>query len=302
MIKIENQWLEISINTPSELVEPFTQILIKNIGQNFSVERDVDFNPDEGEIIDSKSWVRIKAWIPNDDTLNHKKNSIDVSHKLLNHIIKLPNINYKYVSTNDWKNQKFDPIEIGKNLVILPTKDYENKYKNKKKIYLEPGLAFGTGHHPTTKMCIEELEKRIHVKDTVLDVGCGSGILMIAAQVLGASVSYGIDIDDDAINSAKNNIKIAGYEKDTFLANTKLSESNFPEKFDLVMANIASKVLIEISPELISFLNKKSTLIISGILGDKITDVTKSFEKSGGKVISIRSIDAWHVSIIKKDS
>ncbi len=284
------------------MVEPFTQILIKNIGQNFSVERDVDFNPDEGEIIDSKSWVRIKAWIPNDDKLNHKKNSIDVSHKLLNHIIKLPNINYKYVSTNDWKNQKFDPIEIGKNLVILPTKDYENKYKNKKKIYLEPGLAFGTGHHPTTKMCIEELEKRIHVKDTVLDVGCGSGILMIAAQVLGASVSYGIDIDDDAINSAKNNIKIAGYEKDTFLANTKLSESNFPEKFDLVMANIASKVLIEISPELISFLNKKSTLIISGILGDKITDVTKSFEKSGGKVISIRSIDDWHVSIIKKES
>ena len=284
------------------MVEPFTQILIKNIGQNFSVERDVDFNPDEGEIIDSKSWVRIKAWIPNDDTLNHKKNSIDVSYKLLNHIIKLPNINYKYVSTNDWKNQKFDPIEIGKNLVILPTKDYEDKYKNKKKIYLEPGLAFGTGHHPTTKMCIEELEKRIHVKDTVLDVGCGSGILMIAAQVLGASVSYGIDIDDDAINSAKNNIKIAGYEKDTFLANTKLSESNFPEKFNLVMANIASKVLIEISPELISFLNKKSTLIISGILGDKITDVTKSFEKSGGKVISIRSIDDWHVSIIKKES
>ncbi|MBR91588.1 MAG: hypothetical protein CL903_02185 [Dehalococcoidia bacterium] len=300
MIKIENQWLEISINTPSEFVEPFTQILIKNIGENFSVERDVDYNPDEGEIIDPNSWVRIKAWMPADDTLEVKKNSIDVSHKLLNQIIKLPNIDYKYVSINDWKNQKFDPIEIGKNLVILPTKDYENKFRNKKKIYLEPGLAFGTGHHPTTKMCIEELEKRIHIKDTILDVGCGSGILMIAAQVLGASKSYGIDIDDDAINSAKNNIKNAGYENDTFLANTKLSETNFPKKFDLVMANIASKVLIEISSELISLLSKKSTLIISGILGDKINDVIKSFELSGGKVINTRSIDSWHVSIIKR--
>ena len=131
---IKNQWLEISINTPSEYVEPFTQILIKNIGDNFSVERDVDYNPDEGETIYPNSWVRINAWIPTDDTLEVKKNSIDVSHKLLNHIIKLPNIDYKYVSTNDWKNQKFDPIEIGKNLVILPTKDYKNKFKNKKKI------------------------------------------------------------------------------------------------------------------------------------------------------------------------
>ena len=274
--------------------------MIKNIGQNFSVERDVNFNPDEGEIVDLNSWVIIKAWITNDETLEEKKNSIDVSHKLLNYIIKLPSIDYKYVSTNDWKNQKFDSIEIGKDLVILPTKNHKNKYKNKKKIYLEPGLAFGTGHHPTTKMCIEELEKRIHLKDTILDVGCGSGILMIAAQVLGASKSYGIDIDNDAINSAKNNIKIAGYENDTFLAKTKLSETNFPKKFDLVMANIASKVLIEISSQLVSLLNKKSTLIISGILGDKINDVTKSFEVSGGKVINTRSIEDWHVSIIKK--
>ena len=238
--------------------------------------------------------------MPADDTLEVKKNSIDVSHKLLNHIIKLPNIDYKYVSINDWKNQKFDPIEIGKNLVILPTKDYENKFRNKKKIYLEPGLAFGTGHHPTTKMCIEELEKRIHIKDTILDVGCGSGILMIAAQVLGAGKSYGIDIDDDAIHSAKNNIRNAGYENDTFLAKAKLSETKFPKKYDLVMANIASKVLIEISSELISLLSKKSTLIISGILGDKINDVIKSFELSGGKVINTRSIDSWHVSIIKR--
>ena len=181
----------------------------------------------------------------------------------------------------------------------MPTKDYKNKFKNKKKIYLEPGLAFGTGHHPTTKMCIEELEKRIHIKDTILDVGCGSGI-MIAAQVLGAGKSYGIDIDDDAIHSAKNNIRNAGYENDTFLAKAKLSETKFPKKYDLVMANIASKVLIEISSELISLLNKNSTLIISGILGDKINDVIKSFEVSGGKVINTRSIDSWHVSIIKR--
>tara|TARA_Y100000996_G_C22469227_1_gene621383 strand:- start:48 stop:500 length:453 start_codon:yes stop_codon:yes gene_type:complete len=147
-------------------------------------------------------------------------------------------------------------------------------------------------------MCIEELEGEINKKDTILDVGCGSGILMIAAQVLGSGISYGIDIDNDAINSAKKNIKISGFEKQTYLAKGKISETNFPKKFDLIVANIASKVLIDISSELISLLKNKSKLIVSGILGDKINDVVKSFELNGGKITKIRTLDNWHVCII----
>ncbi len=151
-------------------------------------------------------------------------------------------------------------------------------------------------------MCIEELEEIINVKDTILDVGCGSGILMIAAQVLGANTSYGIDIDNDAINSAKNNIRISGYEKQTYLTHGKISEINFPKKFDLILANIASKVLLDISSDLISLLKKNSKLIVSGILGDKIHDVTKSFELNGGKITKTRTLDSWHVCTIMRKS
>jgi ribosomal protein L11 methyltransferase len=295
------RWLQISIKSPPEYVEPLTHLFNIHGEGSASVERQGGFNPDEGESPDPTAWVTIRGWLPVDTTTESRKTAIDVGLRLIRHLVDLPKVEELEVSDSEWRNQKFEPIRVGTNLVIVPRSTVFHANPTDVVIELEPGLAFGTGHHPTTLMCLEEIEKIVKPGDKFLDVGCGSGVLSIAALALGAAHSTGLDIEDDAVISANANLSAAGFSnKFTILAGS-IPHDHVPDRgFDVVGANIAANVLIALAQPLIDSVSDQGVIITSGVLDTRLDDVISAFKKVGGEVESSRMIEDWTSTRIKR--
>ncbi|MBC8453161.1 MAG: 50S ribosomal protein L11 methyltransferase [Chloroflexi bacterium] len=288
------RWLQLSIKAPPEYVEPLTHLFNIHGEGSASVERPGGFNPDEGESPDPTAWVTIRGWLPLDPTTESRKTAIDVGVRLIRYLVDLPEIEAIEVSDEDWRNQKFEPIKVGQNLVIVPrSAEYESKPSDII-IELEPGLAFGTGHHPTTLMCLEEIEKVVKPGDRFLDVGCGSGVLSIAALALGAKRAVGLDIESDAVASSLANLAEAGFTEQSTVLEGSIPHDQVPNgEFDVVGANIAANVLIALAEPLIASVTDEGVIITSGVLETRLDDVVAAFEAVGGEVQSSRKIEDW---------
>lgn len=181
---------------------------------------------------------------------------------------------------NNWKKYFF-PIPVGEKLLIRPTWRDEYDAGERKVINIDPGMAFGTGNHETTRLCLACLEKYITEGKTILDVGCGSGILSIAGILLGCSSAFGVDIDPTAVRTAKENAEVNNVtDKCEFVA------GNLTDKvqgtYDVVVANIVADAIIMLSKDVRQFMNEDSVYIMSGIIEsrcDEVIDaVTKDFD------------------------
>lgn len=179
---------------------------------------------------------------------------------------------------NNWK-QYFQPTPIGEKLLIRPT--WRDKYEAGDRIVinLDPGLAFGTGTHETTSLCLSVLEKVVTQDKTILDVGCGSGILAIAALLLGAKTGVGVDIDELAVKTARENAELNNVS-DKFTA----IQGNFTEKvegkFDIVVANIVADAIMFLSKGVTDFMKKDSVYIMSGIIDTRVDEVVESVSEN----------------------
>lgn len=179
---------------------------------------------------------------------------------------------------NNWK-QYFQPTPIGEKLLIRPT--WRDKYEAGDRIVinLDPGLAFGTGTHETTSLCLSVLEKVVTQDKTILDVGCGSGILAIAALLLGAKMGVGVDIDELAVKTARENAELNNVS-DKFTA----IQGNFTEKvegkFDIVVANIVADAIMFLSKGVTDFMKKDSVYIMSGIIDTRVDEVVESVSEN----------------------
>ena len=297
------RWLQLSIKAPPEYVEPLTHLFNIHGEGSASVERLGGDNPDEGETPDPTAWVTIRGWLPVDPTTTSRKTAIDVGVRLIRYLVDLPEIAEIEVSDDEWRNQTFEPIRIGSNLVIVPRSTEFRSKSTDVVVELEPGLAFGTGHHPTTLMCLEEIEKVLKPGDRFLDVGCGSGVLSIAALALGAEFAVGLDIEYDAVTSSKANLAEAGYsDKSMILAGSIPHEEVKDGGFDVVGANIAANVLIMLAGPLIASVAKDGVIITSGVLDTRLEDVLAAFEAVGGRVESSRKIEDWTATrIVRSD-
>ena len=295
------RWLQISIKAPPEYVEPLTHLFNIHGEGSASVERQGGFNPDEGESPDPTAWVTIRGWLPLNTTTKSRKTAIDVGVRLIRHLVDLPKIEELEVSDSEWRNQTFEPIRVGTNLVIVPRSTVFQANPTDVVIELEPGLAFGTGHHPTTLMCLEEIEKVVKPGDRFLDVGCGSGVLSIAALALGADHSTGLDIEYDAIISSNANLAAAGFSNKFTNLLGSIPHDHVPNKgFDVVGANIAANVLIELAQPLIDSVSDHGVIITSGVLETRLNEVISAFKKVGGMVESSRMIEDWTSTRIKR--
>lgn len=297
------RWLQLSIKAPPEYVEPLTHLFNIHGEGSASVEREGGFNPDEGEQPDPTAWVTIKGWLPLDPTTESRKTAIDVGVRLIRHLVELPDIEEVEVSDDEWRNQKFEPIKIGQHLVIVPRSSKYDSQPSDVIIELEPGLAFGTGHHPTTLMCLEEIEKVIKPGDRFLDVGCGSGVLSIAALALGAKHAVGLDIEDDAVISSKANLAEAGFSAHSTILSGSIPHDQVPNKgFDVVGANIAANVLISLAEPLLASVADNGVIITSGVLDVRLDEVVAAFKAVGGEVQTSRQIEDWTATQITRAS
>ncbi len=175
---------------------------------------------------------------------------------------------------NNWKKY-FKPLVVGKNLLIRPSW-YENYDANGRTVLnIDPGLAFGTGGHETTKLCLEMCEKYMQKGDSVLDVGCGSGILGIASLLLGAKEAVGVDIDEKAVDTARDNAEINGVS-DRFTAICGSFTEKVEGKYDIVLANIVADAIMFLSKGIKDFMKPDAVYVMSGIIDTRADEVKSS--------------------------
>ena len=202
---------------------------------------------------------------------------------------------------NNWK-QYFHPMPVGEKLLIRPVWEEEYEPNGRRVLDIEPGLAFGTGSHPTTKLCLETLEKYINEDSKVLDIGCGSGILSIASLLLGAKSAFGVDIDALAVKTALDNAKKNGFEPPVFDAVQGNLSDKVSEKYNVIVANIVADIIIQFNTQVNEFLSDNGIYITGGIIESREDEVLMSFAQNGFKVVQRFEEKGWLVFVLKKET
>ncbi|WP_136413158.1 MULTISPECIES: 50S ribosomal protein L11 methyltransferase [Oxalobacteraceae] len=275
-------WTEIVIEVARDQAEALSDALMDAGALSVSVE-----DADEGTEAErplfgepgmepaEAAWERSRVVALADEDADHA--SI-VSQAAAACGIATPNYSLRPVAEQDWvrlTQSQFEPIHIGKNIWVVPSW-HDAPDPNGLVLELDPGLAFGTGSHPTTRLCMEWLEAHAPQGLTVLDYGCGSGILAMVAKKLGAAQVIGVDIDPQAIESARYNSERNHCEIDYYLPE-EFATSSHPQRFDIVVANILSSPLKLMAPMLTSRVAAGGKLVLSGILARQADEVAAAY-------------------------
>lgn len=224
--------------------------------------------------------------------LTHLQQNIDMTYQIL----------YHDIDEQDWSEswkQYFFTEKITDTIVIKPSwREYAPK-PGEMILEIDPGMAFGTGTHPTTRMCIALIEKYIQRKDTFLDIGTGSGILMVAAAKLGADQMTGIDNDEVAVSVARQNLLKNNIAPDSYELKTGDLVSNVSGQFSLITANILSEIIVHLLDDIHHVVKKDSIFICSGIIEPRRTMVEEKLRAKGFEIIDVQIDDEW-VAIASK--
>lgn len=212
------------------------------------------------------------------------------------------NIVVRLTDDEDWENNwkiYYKPLEIGERLLIRPSWE-QAKDTGRTVLSLDPGMAFGTGSHHTTRMCLEFLEKTVKDGDDMIDLGCGSGILSIGALLLGAKQALAVDIDPIAEKIAYENAAMNDIYNDRYtvligdvLSDTALQDRLCEQKYDVVAANIVASVIIELTKMVPRIIKPEGVYIMSGIIGDRLDEVLAALDENGFEVLEVREGDDW---------
>ncbi len=270
-------WVELSIDTPAEFVEPLTQVFTEHGEGGVAIELPAGHNPDEGETAPPPDRVTVTTYIPHDNRLERRYARIDTAVRLVAHVGDLSELRVRVVEEAEWQDswkEHFHVLRVGLRTVIVPTWRTYEPQEDDVVISIDPGMAFGTGHHPTTRMCLELVEQHVRPNDRVLDLGCGSGILSIAAAKLGASDVFGLEIDPIAASVAVQNVKDNGVRdvvrtEEATLPHPRVAENGY----DLLVANVSAKVITELADDIVRAVRSGGTLLFSGILDKQQTEV-----------------------------
>lgn len=198
---------------------------------------------------------------------------------------------------NEWKKH-FKPRRIGQHFVVKPTWEDFESLPNDNVIVLDPGQAFGTGDHPTTRMCLEFLEEFVQPSHSVLDLGCGSGILAVGARMLGAERVLAIDIDPLAVEVAKENFQLNSIQASAEVGD--VTELQLASEWDVVVSNIISATLINLAPDANYALKSGGLWIVSGIIDQNWAEVQKAAAKSSFSLVKFNQEDGWTAGVFRK--
>lgn len=306
---MEGTWIEVRVITKSEALEPISGIFYSLDCKGVAIEDPEDFlGTEKGpstwdfadiNILEHKGKVAVvKGYFSDEDNISSiiefvkekveeiKNLGIDVGEGKVEH---------EKMHEEDWANnwkKYYKPTLIGDRIVIKPIwEDYKQK-DNEIIIELDPGMAFGTGEHETTRMCIKALEQNVKENSTVFDVGCGSGILSIVAAKLKAKEVIGVDLDPVAVKSAIDNVSFND------ISNIKIIEGNLLDvvsgKADIVVANIIAEVICILTEDVKKAINKGGLFITSGIIHDRVEMVSNKLTESGFQIIHVEKDGEWN--------
>lgn len=309
------KWVEVRINTTTEAEEIVCSIMYDLGVTGLAIEDPNDIlafqqTEENWDFIDPDlinqdyEGVTIKAYFPESEDITDK---LDMVRDRIERIPlretgkSLGQVTVSEVYEKDWSEtwkKYYKPVRIGKRIVIKPTWEEYEKEDEDIVIELDPGMAFGTGTHETTILCIEALEKYMNEGALVYDVGCGSGILSVVAARLGARKVIGIDIDELCVKVSKENISINGVEDLVEVRKGNLLDS-VNEKADIIVSNIIAEVIINMVPDLKAYINDDGIFIASGIITEKLSSVMDALRNNGFNIVEEKIMNDWAVVIAK---
>ncbi|MDP7977243.1 50S ribosomal protein L11 methyltransferase [Bacillus multifaciens] len=309
------KWSEISIHTTEEAVEAISHILHEAGASGVAIEDPAELTKEReqqfGEIYALNpaeypaEGVLVKAYFPKNDalqeTITNVKSSIDL---LPSYGIEIgtATVSVTEVDEEDWATawkKYYHPVKISDTFTIVPTwEEYTPSSPEEKIIELDPGMAFGTGTHPTTTMCIRALEKTVQPGDTVIDVGTGSGVLSIAAAKLGAASIQAYDLDPVAVESAEMNIRLNHTEHVVTVGQNSLLEG-IEGPVDLIVANLLAEIILLFPEDAAKVVKQGGLFITSGIIAAKEKMVTSALVNAGFTVEEVLTMEDW-VAIIAR--
>ena len=308
-------WIEITIHTTNEASEIVESILLDYGSTGVAIEDpttlEENLHDDFGTIVElsptdyPEVGVIVKGYINelnfDDETFNRFKDELEQLGKNIN-IGEFFKIETTTIQDSDWENSwkdYFDILNIGEKFVIVPTwREYENE-EDKYVINIDPGMAFGTGGHETTSLCIKSLEKYVKPHDNVIDVGCGSGILSIAASYLTDGCLKAVDLDKLAVDVSRENFALNNLENRIEVEEASLLTKE-TKKYDVIVANILAHIIELMLEDAYKLLEDGGYFITSGIIKDKKDELLEKMLKQGFKLVEETSDNEWYSFVVTK--
>ena len=310
------KWIEVTIKTTTEAVEAITNILddLRTGGVMiedpkdffFQKKNELDWDYVEEEVFNKRNieGVLIKTYI------SEERNVMELVEIIKQKVSALAgfgidigegSVSLGQVNEEDWANEwkkYYKPTKIGEKLVVKPTwEDYEVQ-SGDLVIELDPGMAFGTGTHETTTMCMRELEKYVTEDSKVFDIGCGSGILAIAAAKLGAKDVIAVDLDEVAVKVAAENVAHNHVQDSVKVLHGNLIDV-VSDKADVVVANIIADIIKILAKDVHSCMKEDAVFISSGIIHAKVDEVKESLIENGFEIMEVKTLGEWNAIVAK---
>ena len=315
-------WLELKIDTAPAGIDPVTEMLEEHGVTGVIIDDQRDFQDfmahnqaywdyvDEDLVKEKENLCRVTFYVENSPAGYGAIAAI----RMAMHAMKQKHPEYapllltmENVKDEDWENnwkQFYKPMEIGERLLVIPAWE-KAEAKGRVTLTLNPGLTFGTGSHATTRLCLTALESRIHGGEKVLDLGCGSGILSIAALRLGADSAFACDIDEKCIDVAYENAALNGIGKKqlTVRQGDATKEGALRDAigtgYDVVVANIVADVIIFLAPQVRHFLKEDGWFLTSGIIDDRADEVAAALVAAGWNIVESCTSEGWYCYICR---
>lgn len=311
-----NNWIEVTIKTTTEAVEPITNILYEQGAGGaviedpkdflFQKKNELDWDYVEEEVFkkNEEDNVLIKTYV------SEEKNVMEFVEIIKQKVLGLKDfgidigegsVSLDQVNEADWANAwkaYYKPTKVGQRVVVKPTWEDYIMQEGDLIIELDPGMAFGTGTHETTSMCIRELEKYVNKDSKVFDIGCGSGILAIAAAKLGAKEVIAVDLDEVAVKVAKENVIENKVEENVSVMHGNLTDV-IKDKADVIVANIIADIIKILAKDVQNFMKEDAIFISSGIILDKVEEVKESLIENGFEIVEVQKLGEWSAIVSK---
>ena len=294
-------WLEVSLVVNGELAEAVADVLARFAPNGVMTEQGVKYN-DAEDAGTPTGPITVRAYLEVNDQIEETRQKLEESLYYLGMIQPLPAATYQEIADQNWMEawkQHYKPILIGDRLVIVPAW-LDSPDASRIPIRIDPGMAFGTGTHPTTQLCLELMEREFITRhpSRVIDVGCGSGILSIAAVKLGAEKVLGVDIDEGSVRNSRENADTNGVGDEFILGVGSVNEirsGRFTfDKAPLVVANILAPVIVRLfDAGLAELIDDEGVIVLSGILQEQAQNVIDAGQALGLKMTEKRQIGDW---------
>lgn len=305
--------MEISVQVDTESVEAVSEVFRRYVYGGVSIEQEIDPSAEgDGYAVRVESPATIKGYLPLDKDASTKVRRVEEGLWHLSLVRPIQSLSTRMVSEDDWKDawkQFYDTHRIGKRVVVKPSwRDYDPR-PDDVVISIDPGMAFGTGLHPTTQMCLVQLEEHVKPGQSVLDLGTGSGILAIAAAHLGAREVIALDIDNVAVSAARKNVELNSLQEVVrvelgsldVLSDESCERSRIRSgEFEVVVANIIANVIVELSHALAAAVKPSGIVIAGGIIDEKCDLVVDSLKAAGLRIMSEVRCGDWVTLVAQK--